>query len=441
MKIRDRLTITLSLTVFFAVSCLGLSIYFFTANFHKKEFFSRLEERVQLTELIFLEKNELVTQAVRENFLHTLDEEIEYVITLEPKGLDSLDRLFYPGFSQEILTKKAIQFWQGNRQGLGKFYDLPKGEYAVVVTAVDKFGQTKLRFLRRIIVAGVFLCSIILVGVSWFTATSALQPLAKKIQQAKRISASQLDLRLEITTPEDEMGQLAIAFNNMLDRLQAGFQAQKNFVSNASHEIRNPLTAIIGEAELLLVKDRSLEEYKEALRIISTEAERLRVLTQQLLDLEKAESLASLPNPEVEAIDLCLLEVLEKFPSKRLKLSILSTEKERLVTANRYLLQTAISNLVDNALKYSGDKRVTVELDEIQGLYHLKIIDQGIGIPAQDLPNIFRPMHRARNARNSKGHGIGLTLAQKIIELHGGKITLKSEEGAGTEVLVTIPVA
>ena len=440
MKIRDRLTLTLSLTVFFAVASLGLSIYFFTANFHKKEFFSRLEERVQLTELIFLEKNEMVTQAVRENFLHTLDDEIEFVITLETSGLDSLDRMFYTGFSNEILTKKTIRFWQGDRQGLGRHYNLPKGEYAVVVTAVDKFGQTKLRFLRQILLSGVFLCALILVAVSWFTTSRALQPLENKIEQASRISATQLDLRLEVQNPDDEIGHLAIAFNNMLDRLQAGFKAQKHFVSNASHEIRNPLTVIIGEAELLLEKERSPEEYKDALRIISTEAERLQVLTQQLLDLEKAESLASLPNPEAEALDLCVLEVLEKFPVRRLKLHISPKEKVRMVLANRYLLHTAVSNLVDNALKYSGDKPVVVELTENQGFYHLKIKDEGIGIPSQDLPNIFLPMHRARNARNTKGHGIGLTLAKKIIELHGGQIELKSELGQGTEILVKLPV-
>jgi signal transduction histidine kinase len=441
MKIRDRLTLKLSLTVFLALSGLGLSIYYFTANFHKKEFFTRLEDRVKLTELIFLEKNELVTQAVRETFLHSLDDEKEYVITLLPSGLDSLDRLFFPGFSKKIMEENSIRFWQENRQGFGKIYNLQGGKsYAVVVTALDKFGETKLLYLRQILLAGVFLCLLILVGVSWFTTRNALRPLENTIQQASRTSTTQLNLRMDINNPDDELGQLAIAFNNMLDRLQTGFQAQKNFVRNASHEIRNPLTAIIGEAELVLEKERPVNEYQESLRIISFEAERLKFLTQQLLELEKAESMASLPSPEPESIELLLLEVAEKFPASRLKLQLPEKGKVRLVKANYYLLFTAISNLIDNALKYSGDKPVVVKFEEFQDFFQISVCDEGIGIPAQDLPIIYTPMHRARNARNIKGHGIGLPLAKRIIELHNGTIDIKTEEGAGTEVSVRLPV-
>lgn len=440
MKIRDRLTLSLSLTVFLALSSLGLSIYFFTSNFHKKEFFSRLEDRVNLTELIFLEKNELVTQALRETFLHTLDNEKEYIISLQPAGLDSLDQLFYPGFSEEILEKESVAFWQGSRQGFGKLYNLGGGRsYAVIVTALDKFGETKLLYLRQILFAGVILCVLILVGVSWFTTRNALRPLENTIQQASRTSTTQLNLRLEIKNPEDELGQLAIAFNNMLDRLQTGFQAQKHFVRNASHEIRNPLTAIIGEAELVLEKERSVEVYQESLRIISFEAERLKFLTQQLLELEKAESMASLPNPEPESIELLLLEMAEKFPSGRLRWQLPAKEKVRLVRANYYLLFTAISNLVDNALKYSGDKPVAIQFQDVKEFYQIKISDDGIGIPAQDLPIIYTPMHRAQNARNIKGHGIGLPLAKRIIELHNGTIEIITEEGRGTDVVVKLP--
>ena len=439
MKIRDRLTITLSLTALLAVAGLGISVYWFTANFHKNEFFQRLEERVQLAELIFLEKNEAVTQAVRERFLHTLDDEQEFAITLQPAGLDSLDNLFYRGFSNDILKKETIRFWQGERQGIGRHYVLPTGEFAVVVTAVDVFGQTKLHFLRQILLTGVFLCALILVAVTWFSTSRALKPLERKIQKAANISGSRLDLRLEVKNPGDELDELAIAFNRMLDRLQAAFEAQKHFVSNASHEMRNPLTAIIGETEVLLEKERSKEEYKDALRVISSEAERMEILTRQLLDLAKAESLAELPSAEELPLELCLAEVLEKFPFERMVLTFHPQGKEHYIAGNHHLLHTALANIVDNAMKYSGNELVTIEVTASPDHFLIKITDRGIGIPARDLPNIFEPLHRARNARNKKGHGIGLTLSKKIIELHHGSLSIQSEEGHGTTVSLRLP--
>jgi signal transduction histidine kinase len=439
MKIRDRLALVLTITSFLVVTGLGIFINVFTARFHKHEFFSRLAERVQLTEQIFLEPNQQVSQAVRENFLHTLDEEKEYVIELTESGQDSLDKLFYPGISRQLLLDSTVQFWQGTRQGLGKRYFLPKGEFAVVVTAVDKFGQSKLLHLRRILSIGVVVCVAILVSVSWIFAGRLLQPLERKILKARHISADRLDLRLETGSGKDEIGQLAIAFNHMLDRLQASFLAQKHFVSNASHEILNPLTAIIGEAELTLEKQRTVEAYEDTLRVVASEAERLKVLTQQLLALAKAESLASLPQPEPEHLDLCLLEVLEKFPLQRIRLSLPPAGTDLTVLANRHLLHTALVNVIDNALKYSGEDMVSVSIGIRRKALDLTVRDRGIGIPAPDLANIYIPMHRARNARNIRGHGIGLPLAKKIIQLHEGSIAVESRPGEGTTVVVSLP--
>lgn len=440
MKIRDRLSLDLALTVLLTVAALGLFIYFFTADFHKKEFFQRLDERVQITEKIFLENNEAVEQAVREKFLQTLDEEREYAITLKDSGLDSLNNLFYQGLAKDIQENEVVQFWQGDRQGVGRFYRLPKGDFAVVVTAVDVFGQTKLRFLRQVLLIGVALCVLILVAVSRFSTSRALKPLESKIRKASSIGANQLDLRLEVNNPDDEIGALAIAFNKMLDRLQAAFEAQKQFVSNASHEIRNPLTAIIGETELLLEKTRSVGEYQEALQVIGSEAGRLEILTRQLLDLAKAESLTTLIQPEEVPLDLILLEVLEKFPPGRLRLTPFIEDKFRLVDGNGHLLYTALANLAENALKYSGDQPVDVQLTDYQSFFEIVMVDRGFGIPAKDLPNIFQPLHRGRNARGIRGHGIGLALSKKIIELHNGTIEIESEEGKGTKVTVRLPI-
>ena len=439
MKIRDRITYTLSITAFIAVAILGLLLYYFIARFHQRQFFTRLEERVALTELMFLEQNEEIKQTVRNKFLQTLDEEKEYAISLKPDGIDSLERLFPPGVAQKIQRQEIVRFWQGELQGLGRHYSLPNGEYAVVVTALDTFGQTKLDFLKRILLIGGIILIGALVAVYRFGIAKALRPLENKILRASKISADRLDLRLNVKNPSDEIGKVAIAFNRMLDRLQHSFEAQRQFVRNASHEMRTPLTAIRGEIEVLLAKDRSSEEYQETLGIIQQETDRLQVLIKQLLELEKTDALVDIPDPKVFSLDACLLETIEQFPPNRLQLNLDPDADDNLVFGSEQLLGIAIRNLIDNALKYSEGEPISVSFLRENSRCVIEIEDKGIGIPAEELQNIFHPFYRSGNARGKHGHGIGLALVKKIISLHNGRIRLLSKEGEGTKAIIHLP--
>jgi signal transduction histidine kinase len=442
VKIRNRLTLAYAATTVIVMTVLGAMVYLVTAWFHEREFTERLKERVQLTEQISLEKDAAIGQAVRDKFLQRLDFEEEYVVTLQQSGLDSLDLLFYKGFSNEISSKSAVSFKHGKRQGVGKIYELSAGKFAVVVTAIDVFGHTKLAFLKQILLLGMLLGLAIMVTVGWFTSRRALKPLETKIQKASEISAANLDLRLEVPNPEDEIGQLAMAFNRMLDRIQAGFESQRGFVANASHEIRNPLTAIIGEADLLLEKERPIAEYQATLRNIVTEAERLQKLTTQLLELSKAEAMDALPDMQTLPLDHLLLEVLERFPADRLQLHFADFKKSPTMLVNASLLQTAFSNIIDNALKYSDNQLVKVDFAEKPSSFEVRVSDQGIGISAADLKQIYVPLFRSRNARKLRGHGVGLPLARRIILLHKGQLLVESQgEGKGTNVTITLPKA
>ncbi|MBI1224321.1 MAG: HAMP domain-containing protein [Bacteroidetes bacterium] len=439
MKIRNRLTIIYTLTAFATMVAGGIFIYWFSARFHHKDFFRRLEERVDITEQIFLEKNETVTQAVREKFLHTLDEEIEFTVTLQPSGLDSLNQ-FLPELGDQILQNDVAFFWQNGRQGVCKRYHLPAGEYAVVVTAADFFGQKKLENLKHILLSGALLGSGFLIVVGYWVTGRALRPLENKIHDASRISANRFDLRLAVENPDDELGQLALAFNSTLDRLQAAFEAQRRFVSNASHELRNPMTAIIGEAEVLLSRERTPAEYRAAVQIIQTEAARLERLTNDLLALANSDSMTQLPAPQLVAIDTVLLEVLERYPAERLMLDIAEVTTPPTVLASLSLLTSAFNNVLENAFKFSGDKPVTVSLSASATGCLVKITDLGIGIPASEMGHIYQPLFRARNARGFKGTGFGLPLAKKIIELHGGQLEVHSEEGKGTTASIFLQI-
>ncbi len=439
MKIRDRLTWLLSITAVAAIATVGILVYIFTSRFHEREFFNRLEKRVALTELIFLEKNQAIEQAVRDKFLQTLDAEKEFAITLHPSGIDSLHRLFPEGLAGRIKQEEVVKFWQGERQGVGRLYHLPAGDYAVIVTAVDTFGRSKLNFLRKILLIGGVTAVLLLVVVDRLGIAAALRPLEDKIHRASDISADRLDLRLEVNNPDDEIGEVAIAFNRMLDRLQASFEAQRQFVRNASHEMRNPLTAISGQIEVLLGKTRSPEEYQATLQIIQAEADRLQLLMRQLLDLEKTEALSQLPEPKVFPLDQCLLEAIEPFPPQRIQLDLALDDGQHNVKGSFPLLRTALQNIVDNALKYSSDQPVKVSCHRRGQCFEIMVEDRGIGIPQADLEQIFQPLFRSSNARRKQGHGIGLTLVKKIADLHNGTLKIASETGEGTTVTLRLP--
>ncbi len=439
MTIRARLSWIFALSSLVVVLTMGSLIYFQLARFHSREFSKRLEERVALTELIFLEKNEVIEEAVRARFLQTLDGEKEYVIPTSPQSLDSLTAWYGPDLAQKIYTSKSLQFEEGRRMGFSKHYVLPEGEFIVIVTAVDTFGKSSLLYLRKILIACAIL-SLLIIGLASYLGTSrALRPLKAQIRQVSKIGQGRIELRLDVNEPVDELGQLAKAFNSMLDSLQSTLQAQRQFVRNASHEMRNPLTAIRGEAELVLHKPRSPEEYRTSLSIVSAEARRLQTLISQLLDLEKAESLSALPNPGMFAPDQCLLEALDTFPSGRLHLDFETIGEDHAIPGNADLMRTALANIIDNALKYSGDKMVRVSFSRQGDFFKFSVKDQGIGIPPSDLSKIFQPFFRSANARPLTGHGIGLPLAHRIIHLHGGTLSFTSTIQEGTEATILLP--
>ena len=452
MKIRDRLSLIITLSLAGVLFLLSLFIYFFSSNFHRNEFFNRLDERVAITEQLFLEEDNLdpvVYQQIRENFLHTLEQESEEVFKVAPDVAtlrDSLIGLYPSVFIDNILESKFGTYSLGNRQGVGRFYEDNEGDYVIIVSAVDTFGISKLRNLSKILIVGFIVSIMVIALISQISTRRALQPLEATIQRARRISGSNLHLRLNVYNENDELGVLATTFNQMLDRLQEAFDAQRQFISNASHEIRNPLTAIMGESELSLEKERSTEEYHASLTTILNEANRLDQLVSHLLNLANTGFDATNIQHSPVRIDEVILDTISNLdqiqPRHQFKLNFSEAPNiadALTVSGDSKLLSIAFSNLLDNASKFSDYQPVSIKLGfEPEGI-NIFIQDNGIGIPEKDHKHIFDPLYRAGNARAYKGFGIGLSLTQKIIELHSGTLKLESLPHHGTTVTVSLP--
>ncbi|MCS6818817.1 MAG: HAMP domain-containing histidine kinase, partial [Chitinophagales bacterium] len=259
--------------------------------------------------------------------------------------------------------------------------------------------------------------------------------------------ATSLDLRLRSNGNRDELSELASTFNDMLSRLESSFDAQKNFVSNISHELRTPLSAIIAELELALSKDRANEEYKTIIQRALSDAQKLARLSNSLLDLAKAHyDITELSYKKIR-IDEVLLDarqiVLQSNPNYKIHIHFdLESENVEDITinGNEYLLRVAFANLMENGCKFSEDNSVDIHIKNIPGKVQLLFCDKGIGIPDEDIPNLFTPFFRGKNNQYAQGYGIGLSLTHKIITLHKGSIDVSSKIGQGSSFIVVLPV-
>jgi signal transduction histidine kinase len=439
MKIRNRLSWLVSLTAIVIFFLFGWTIYQLDSQFYFEGFYKRLEDRLTMVEIEYRDNPHEFENSNWNDPLDAYYEDKELAVVLDGDGKELLREILNKEVDLSLSGKEIFRFQVDQKQGVGKIISDEGIKVALLVLAADKDGDDKLQFLKRSLFIEGTIAIFLLVLVMRFEIRRLLMPLENKIQRASKISGDRLNLRLQVNNPEDEIGKVALAFNQMLDRLETAFEAQKQFVRNASHEIKNPLTAIKGEIEVLLQKERSPKEYKASLSIISSEANKLEILTNQLLDLEKANAMDEIRNPKIFSLEQTILEVAEKFSPQLVKLSLTDMENSCSMEGNSKLLQMAISNLVENGLKYSNNHQVEIRLQSIQHQGIVTIIDHGVGIPASDLKKIFQPLYRASNARFIQGHGIGLSLAKRIVELHGGTIDLESKEQKGTKVILTLP--
>jgi signal transduction histidine kinase len=233
-----------------------------------------------------------------------------------------------------------------------------------------------------------------------------------------------------------------------LNRIEIAFETNKNFISNASHEFGTPLTAIIGEADVTLLKDRTPEEYKEALQKILKQSERLNKISQSLLFLAQIGYKENKFNYTILRTDELILQANEimnqLIPENNIKIDfelLPENPKKLKVMGNKDLLMLAITNIMTNACKYSSNKPVIVSLASTNNEIVMIFKDQGIGIPESELPFIYDPFFRASNTAAYDGYGIGLPLTQNIIKIHKGELIINSVLHKGVTVQVKLPIA
>ncbi len=451
MKIQFKIALLFTLLSSLIIMALSAAVYYFAYEKAFQDFYTRLELRAAIAGKAALDADKKDLRAyerVRNEHLQRLLGEREYIVRLDSLRFlasGELNAQVPPAFINDILSHKNASFRKGDQFYKGIYYQSTRGNYAIILTAEHEYARNFLNSLKRILIMANLGSVVILFTMGVLFSRQILAPIRNMTRKVNQINVTSLHQRLKIKAGKDELSELGTTFNNMLGRLETSFETQNNFVSHASHELNTPLTIIIGEAEYALAKDRRPEEYRQGLEAIAVQSEKLRSLIKALLELAQSGFSKNLSFTEIN-IPVLLNEVKSVcstiYPDTdlRIRSSVQQTNQQTLsVQGNFRLLELALSNLVLNACKYSAGRPVEVFLDKLESEVIISIKDHGIGIPEKDIPFIFETFFRASNVPDSNGYGIGLPLAQNILTLHSGTITLQSKEGKGTQVIVRIP--
>lgn len=433
-----------------------IAVFYFASQYRENEFYLRLKDKARTTARLLIEIDEVDADLLkiidRNNLTSLPKEQIVVYNYLNQIIYDSDDNPHDNPASQDLLNQIRVQgevrFHEGIQEAIGIVVNHQYERYVVIATALDQFGLSKLRNLRIVLASGLIVSLAVVAFAGWVFAGRAISPVADMVGQASKITHSNLNLRVREGNGKDELAQLAVTFNQMLDRLQEAFEIQRSFVANASHELRTPLTILTGQIEVTLIKRRSVEEYEEHLRTMLADITNLNKLSNDLLDLAQVSgNIGNLRLQKVQVDELiyqAALTLSSKQPNYNTSFEFEEkapeVEQEFIVWGDEALLKTAFLNLMENACKFSSNHLVKVVLGIEGGFLRIQFSDEGIGISETELVHIFEPFFRAANAKSVKGHGIGLSLTQKIIELHHGKIIVSSLLNKGTTFTVLLPL-
>ncbi len=311
--------------------------------------------------------------------------------------------------------------------------------------SLRRIDETRVRFL--LIMAVVLPLGLVLAASGgWLLAHRALRPVDRMTDTARRISAEHLSQRVDETGTGDELDNLAKTLNQMLTHLDAAFSQIRRFSADASHELQTPLTILKGELEVVLRSTRTPEEYRATIESALEEVDRIARLVEGLLLLARAEAgVLKMDRQEVDLTQV-LEEVYHRFKpladAHGIELRFGAIEPFH-IRGDREGLQSMISNLVDNAIKYTGaEGRVTISLQYDSRWASILVSDTGNGIPIEEQKHIFQAFYRTSEARAlaEQGTGLGLSIAQSITLAHGGTIQVESVPGQGSLFRVSIPI-
>ncbi|MFN8354620.1 MAG: HAMP domain-containing sensor histidine kinase [Spirosomataceae bacterium] len=453
MKIRYRIALQFTLVVAFILFVFSAVVYWNAENQRQKNFYDRLQRRASTTARLLVDTREFnakLLKIIDKNSLAKLPNEEIYVFNYKNELLYTNVELqaeyLTTQFLDQVRLEEKLTLRHRQQDVIGVLFKGQYDRFVVVAAATDLTGEAQMKNLLNTLFIGFSIGILLTVSIAVFFATQALRPIQHINNQISYITAKDLSQRLLLGNNQDEIAELSNNFNQMLQRLEAAFQQQKQFVSHASHELRTPLAALKTEIQVGLSQTHTHQENHEILQHLERDTDRLIALSNGLLQLAKVMDHGSNISFEKVHLEEVLLlaksQVENSDPTFKVRFDfeqIPDDENSTLVIGNETLLVNVVVNLLINACKYSTQNEVQLLLNFNNTHCIIKVKDNGIGIDAEDLPHIFQPFYRAKNAVTQRGFGVGLSVVQRTVELHNGTIRVNSIPNVGTEFLIEIP--
>lgn len=453
MQIRTKLALQF---IILAATIFALALLLIYAQFSrhmKNELYTLLESKARMTaDMILRHEYELsplsdsvyasagVLPYVENTFI--LDAHNRCVFAVAPAGVSVA-----PQWIDNIRNAGTACQQTGKIYSFGARIQAPSGKYYIVISE-SRIDDYQLRKLRNILVVTFTLFVVLIAWGGYFYAGQALRPVSHIVQEVDDISPSDLSCRLQTKEQKDELSHLAATFNRLLERIEYAFNLQRSFISNVSHELINPLAAMDAQLQLALQKTRTAPEYLKVLESLHNDVHDMSDTVEKLLQLAAINAEPSGIAFSKIRLDETMLQardaLVRTHPDYIVVFEILDMpleEKDLYIEGNESLLRLALQNLFDNGCKFSSDKKVHVRiLFRNTGRHEVEIQNNGSGIPKDDVQRVFEPFFRSRSHTHIKGSGIGLSLVNSILRLHGITIEAVSENNHGTVFKLGFPI-
>jgi two-component system, OmpR family, heavy metal sensor histidine kinase CusS len=326
-----------------------------------------------------------------------------------------------------------------------------------LVTAVEDVGNQRLtlqlaqnrthdeRFTDHYaaLLAGMLGCAVLTcAGIASLVTRRVLRPLKNLAESVERVGATHLDERVPASGWPDELQPLALGFNKMLSRLEESFTRLSQFSADLAHELRTPIAILRGEAESVLTKPHSSEQYREVIESSLEELQRLSGMIDNLLFLARAETSGSFNRSYFDG-RAAMDKIREFYEAVSQEQGIeIHCRGDGKVYGDPLLFRRALINLITNALRFTrSGGSVTVSLDRRNGASEVSVADTGCGISSQHVPHVFNRFFRGGAQRNAQGTGLGLAIVKSIMRSHDGEVSVESELNKGTVITLTFPDA
>lgn len=449
-KISWKITILYALMFIMLLFLINFAIYFFLSNFIDDNIKKNINNTSEFVISQINNQEENNGEYFNAEILQEISRSEENVFfrILSPEG-EIRAQSRYLQEMQIPIAAKITEFRSANRRLAVRTINLadysPAHGYLQVVKDIT-FEKNFLDFLILVLIIAAAFGALISVFLGYFTTKKMLSPINKITETAREISFSDIDRRLSVKGPDDELKKLALTFNSMLDRLERAFKKQKQFVSDASHELRTPISVIKGYVDLLDRWGKEKPEVRdEAIEAIKKETENMKQLMENLLLLARGDDSELIKNEELFKFNSLIKEIIKEFKLLKDDVKIEFEEKAEIdFWGDKNLFKQLIRIFIDNSIKFtSNNEAIKLMIDKKETEKCLIIIeDKGQGIAEADLPHVFDRFYQADKSRTRKkeGSGLGLAIAKEIVESYNGKIDVESSEGEGTKFTIVLPI-